>query len=259
MALPDYPREIYQKNPLAEVVCQVRFFASSDVSGQSLDSFRESIRERFPHMEIEAGIEPPKEGQLPQEVIENLPTQNFYDFTSDDGLWTLSLTKGVLALTCRRYERWEEYTSWLSLALDALQHAYQPQTYLRIGLRYLDVVQRSQLGLESVAWPDLLAGPIVGELASPDIGNDIEDVTREFIFRLNDAYGSRVRVRHGFVQTEEDADETCYLVDSDFYTDTEVKITDVYKILDAYHGYARRFFRWCLSEQLHAAMEPIRA
>ena len=259
MALPNYPREIYKKNPLAEVVCQVRFGALPDMSGKQLDTFWEHIRDRFPRMEAEEGIDPlDVSNGLPQEVSDHLPAQGFYDFISEDGLWTLSLTADSLALTCRSYERWEEFKIWLILALDALEQTYQPRTFLRVGLRYLDVVQRSLLGLDGAAWPQLLAGPLIGELASPDIGHDIEYVTREFVFRLNDAYASRVRVRHGFVQTEDAAEEICYLIDSDFYTDEEAERSDADKILDEYHRYARRFFRWCISEQLHAAMEPVR-
>lgn len=259
MALPNYPREIYRKNPLAEVVCQVRFTAPPDMSGKQLESFWDHIRDRFPRMEAEEGIGSLNiVAEMSQEVTDSLPIQKFYDFISEDGLWTLSLTEDTLALTCRSYERWEEFKIWMSEALAALQRTYRPLTFLRIGLRYLDVVQRSQLGLETVEWPELLAAPLVGELASPDIGPDIEDVTREFVFRLHDAYESRVRVRHGFVHTEEDLGEICYLVDSDFYTDEEVEINDADKILDEYNRCARRFFRWCISEQLHAAMEPVR-
>jgi uncharacterized protein (TIGR04255 family) len=259
MALPNYPREIYQKNPLAEVVCQVRFAASSGMPRKQLNAFWDRIRDRFPRMEEAEGVEAPNvTDELPQEVIDYLSLHEFYDFISEDGLWTLSLTADSLALTCRSYERWEEFKIWMALALDALERTYQPQTFLRLGLRYLDVVQRSQLGLDGVAWPELLAGPLVGELASPDIGSDIEDVTHEFVFRLNDAYESRVRVRHGFVQTEDDTGEICYLVDSDFYTDEKVERSNADKILDEYNRYARRFFRWCISEQLHTAMDPVR-
>ena len=258
MALPTYPREIYQKNPLAEVVCQIRFSSLSDLSGKKLEIFRQLAQDRFPRMEVEEGIATiPTE--LPLAVMEKFPSQNFYDFISEDGLWTLSLTEDTLALTCRRYERWEEFKSWMSLCLDALQRSYQPQTCSRIGLRYLDVLQRSQLGLEDASWSELLAGPLIGELASPDIGQDIEDVTREVVFRLNDTYESRVHVRHGFVETEDETAEICYLVDSDFYTDEEVEIDDASKILDAYHRHGRNFFRWCISERLHAAMEPVQA
>ena len=103
-----------------------------------------------------------------------------------------------------------------------------------MGLRYIDVIQRSPLGLAGVPWKELLSPLLVGELASPDIGDDIEHVAREVVFRLNDARDSRVRMRHGVARLE-GVDELCYLIDSDLFTDQQTEWRDADRSLDEYN------------------------
>ena len=260
MALPEYSRVIYQKNPLAEVICQVRFPALLALESERPTAFWNRIRHQFPTMEVKespVGIPVPLPPvSLPPDFANWLRNMKAYDFVSEDDLWTVSLSKDFLALTCRYYERWEGFKQRLLPALDAVQEIYQPPACQRIGLRYVDVIQPSSLGLMGTPWAELLSPPLVGELASSDIGADIEHVAREVVFRLNDGRESRVHMRHGLARLD-GVDDLCYLIDSDFFTDQQMEWHDASRTLDEYNRYAGRLFRWCISDRLHAAMEPV--
>jgi uncharacterized protein (TIGR04255 family) len=56
MALPEHPRVIYQKNPLAEVICQVRYPAVSALESQRPTEFWNRIRDQFPAMETKESL-----------------------------------------------------------------------------------------------------------------------------------------------------------------------------------------------------------
>jgi uncharacterized protein (TIGR04255 family) len=243
-----------------EVICQVRFPALSALESERPTEFWNRIRHQFPTMELK----PPTFGMpvslpptsLPPDVANWLLNMKTYDFVSEDNLWTVSLSRDFLALTCRYYERWEGYRQRLLPVLDAVQEIYQPAACQRVGLRYVDVIQRSALGLTGVPWAELLSPLLVGELASSDIGGDIEHVARDVVFRLNDDRESRVHVRHGLARLD-GVDELCYLIDSDVFTDQQMEWRDASRALDEYNRYAGRLFRWCISDRLHAAMEPV--
>ena len=257
MALPEYPRVIYNRNPLAEVICQVRYTALPTLEAQRPVAFWQRIRDVFPYMEMREGIGIEAPFPLLPQIAAALPRHKSFEFLSEDDLWTLSLTKDYLALACRNYVRWEQFTGRLLPALDALQGLYKPEGYIRVGLRYLDVIQRSALGLTDVPWSDLLTAPLVGELAATELAADIEHVAREFVLRINDIPQSRVHVRHGFAQVA-GIDEMCYLIDSDFYTGKRVEVQDAINSLSSFNRYAGRLFRWCITDRLHTAMEPSR-
>ena len=178
MPFPDEPRVIYEKNPLDTVICQLRFPAILKIGADPPVDFQESVRRRYPLFKEK----PPLDiaGGLPSEVAsliaKRLPVSmasTAYDFTTADEQWTLTLAREFLALTARRYERWELFKEHLEEGLRAVVQHYSPAFFTRIGLRYRDIIRRSALGLERSSWKELLRPHIVGALASPDVADDV--------------------------------------------------------------------------------------
>jgi len=257
MIFPDSPRVIYDKNPLHEVICQIRFPTILRIASEPPTEFQESLRGRFPlfsenrqaTLQLPNGIE----RVLPTELTPK--TEVAYELTSDNEAWTVSLTPSFLALTCREYSRWESFKEWLTLPLQALEKTYTPPFITRIGLRYQDIIRRSMLDLDTSPWQELLSKSIAAELADRRLSQRISHVAREF--RVKDDSGSEVQVRHGFVQHKESG-EQCYLIDADFFTEERVKHEQIVSKLDRFHRDAGRLFRWCITPRLHAAMGPSR-
>lgn len=222
MPFPSVQHVIYRKNPLAEVVCQLRFPTILRIDTEIPASFQERIRQKYPGFHHRSSAALPS--SLPPEIAK-LAEMNFpfavgnavYEFVSADELWTVSLTHDFLALTARKYERWEDFKDHFAAPFEALLEIYQPTYFSRTGLRYQDVIRRSVLGLAEVAWAQLLQPYIASELSASDIENEIEENFSQVSIRI-DEQGGRVRLRHGLIPPE-DMNEVCYIIDSDFFTE----------------------------------------
>src|ERR1700687_1084035 len=137
--------------------------------------------------------------------------------------------------------------------IGALRGEYAPPFYSRIGLRYVDVVRRSRLNLQGMAWRDLLNPQIAGELAS-QVSGDVVEATHVVVVKLNEQ-GDRVRMTHGLVNTK-GPDEVSYVIDNDFFSEQRTEIGNAANKLDELHRESGNCFRWCVAPPLHAAMEP---
>lgn len=263
MLFPDSDRVIYSKNPLAEVICQLRFPRILRIDSELPAQFQDLIRSEFPGFTEGPAAEL---GPLPPELARivgldrALPRgQQRYDFTSADGVWKVSLTSQFLALTTSKYERWEGFKEHLRGPIAALQRVYAPAFFSRIGLRYQDVIRRSTLGLVSDPWGTLLASHVLGELCEPGIEEAALHVARQLLLRLDDA-GDSVRVQHGFARSQApEDDETCYLIDGDFFLEARTEPQHVTTVLDRLNRESGKLFRWCITERLHDAMGPTAA
>lgn len=259
MPFPESERVIYRKNPLAEVICQLRFPAILRIETELPSAFQERIRRQYPIFRSKPSIALPANIPLSASQLASadfpFPIGNkTYEFASADDIWTVSLTQESLALTTRQYVRWEDFKKHFAESLEALLTIYEPAYFLRIGLRYVDVIRRSLLGLEGEAWSRLLQPYIASELASTDVSADIIENFSQVAVRLDTPDGL-VRIRHGLAYTQE-IDEDCYVIDSDFFTEERKETHDAIEVLDQFKRQAGHLFRWCITDQLHKAMEP---
>jgi uncharacterized protein (TIGR04255 family) len=260
MPFPDSPRVIYKKNPLTEVLCQLRFPSILRIDAEPPAAFQERVRRQYPL--YREGIRqeialPQLPKQIAQRLVEELGFHKIgraYDFLSADSEWTVGLTRDFLALSTQRYERWERFREHLQVPLRSLLEEYAPLFFTRIGLRYQDIIRRSTLGQEDARWSKLLQPHISGELASDDVAGDLESTMRQTVIRLPDGR-SRVRIIHGLIELSEPT-EVCYVIDSDFYTDQQTEPEDAIDTLNAFNTQARRLFRWCITDRLHQSMDP---
>jgi len=254
---PESDRVIYARNPLEFVICQLRFPAILKISSGPPADFQESLRRFYPlyreipPVDIATGFPP----ELVNVIGNLLPNQGSktYEFSTQDGNWQVTLTQESLALSCKRYVRWEEFRELLLSALELLLRIYEPSFFTRIGLRYRDVIARNQLGLSDVPWRDLLSRELAAEFHSR-VAQSIENTGHQIVLRLQDDV-AKVTLQHGLGNK---SGEICYIIDSDFYVNERTGARDATRILDYFNRQAGRLFRWCITDRLHQAMEPQR-
>lgn len=253
-------RVIYNKNPLVQVVCQLRFPAILRIDSEQPVEFQERIRKQYPILrEKPAGT-----SQIPQEIIQQLSPEiidsffdagdKAYEFATENNTWIVGLTRNFIVLTANEYTHWEQFKEHLQESLDALIDIYDPSFFSRIGLRYQNVINRSKLGLDDVSWAELLNTHIAGELAASDVGDlggEIKDVARITLIQLKDV--GQVHMQYGLTDDDE---EPGYLIDNDFFTNERTEVSDGIARLDHFNKENRKLFRWCITEKLHTAMEP---
>lgn len=260
MPFPDAPRVIYNKNPLDKVICQLRFPPILKIDTQVPDEFQERIKGSFPEFREKAEIKLPifKSAQkdTPAEVLQSItPIGNKnYEFSSEDKVWIINLTRTFIALSTKEYKRREEFREHLDVPLQAFIDIYKPTAFSRIGLRYIDIIRRSELKLDNVPWSDLLNSHVLWFLDSSDVNKNIRSFQAQCEIELEDKT-SIARVMTGLVDGQE-SEEECFMIDTDFYTTKKTAVTNVYSKLDYFHVRASRLIQWLITERLHKAMEP---
>jgi uncharacterized protein (TIGR04255 family) len=259
MPFPEKKRVIYNKNPLEQVICQVRFPPILKIDVEIPAQFQEMIRKEFPiyseTTELRLEIPHALKAQMPPDTL-NQVVQNSgknYEFSSEDNAWKINLTKGFVALTANKYTRWEEFRAKLTPVLKNLIDIYSPDYFSRVGLRYVDLIKRSVLGLQDVEWGELLQPYILGILGSNNVSKNVKDMESRNELLLSDNQ-SIVRIIIRLVET--DNGEICFLIDSDFFNTEKTSIKTVFEKLDFFNARGSRLIQWCITDRLHNAMEP---
>src|SRR5713101_5111014 len=112
MPFPETNRIIYEKSPLVDVVCQLRFPTILKIEAEQPVRFQEYVRADYPILKQMPPVD--LSSGLPTEVAKLFSGQFpgvrlAYDFGSSDELWKVNLTNDFLALICTKYERWEGF------------------------------------------------------------------------------------------------------------------------------------------------------
>ena len=152
MPFPKVKRVKYNKCPLENVICQLRFPPILQIDSQTPYMFQDKIRNQFPN--YEEGVEVQQElntniNWVTSEQIINpmakISSNKNYIFFSEDDSWQINLTKNFLSVSTTKYVTWEDMIKKIKLPLNALLEIYKPAYFSRIGLRYVDVFCRSVL------------------------------------------------------------------------------------------------------------------
>lgn len=257
MKLPDYPRVIYQRNPLIEVVCQLRFPTILKIKNQDPFEFQDKIYEDYP---IYKKYSPSFSKEL--EEIENLLSEtsllslDSHKFNSDDGKWQISLNQNFLSLATLQYERFEEFEARLKKALEIFENLYQVKYYTKISLRYQDLILRSKLEMAEQPWSKLIKPEIASELHNPLLSSSIKSLLKNLEIQLDEG---TIKFSHGLVEVEDSetkAQELAYLLDSDFFLEGKIEHTKVWEILKNFNKLSGKLFRWSITDELHNALLP---
>jgi uncharacterized protein (TIGR04255 family) len=127
MPFPTFERVSYKKNPLAQVICQLRYPAILRISAETPIEFQENIRKQYPLYKEKnelAATSIDVIAQLPPGASINAKPSTAYEFSSADKGWVLSLTKDFLALTAHNYERWEDFEDYIMPPFEVFTRVY---------------------------------------------------------------------------------------------------------------------------------------
>lgn len=138
MPFPPSERVIFERNPLAEVVCELRFPPILRIAAQIPAPFQERIRGTYPvfaqmpfntfgGFPAQAGGVPPNTlmfGTMPNVgAWQGAPT---FVFTTADEKRRITLTQESVSLAERDYTRWETFRDELESLQRELEDEYQP-------------------------------------------------------------------------------------------------------------------------------------
>jgi len=260
MRFPTSVRVVYGRTPLVEVICQLKFPPILRIDTELPVAVQERLRAELPNYEkTELGLVSASmtiaDGQ-PVLTAQQTPDRRAeHTFLAPDGSSKVVVGRDFVALSTVAYARWETFQSTFARALSAVTDAYAPHSFTRVGLRYQNVVRREWMGVSGLPWSDLLRPTLIGLLAEPD-GAPLQPAgaTREDVFMIETMHGSgNARVIHGLVEY---GGERGYLIDSDFFVEGTFTPPTALALLEELHIQSRNFFRLCVSDRLHEAMNP---
>jgi len=263
MLFPPIKRVIYNKNPLIEVICQIRIPPVLSIDTEIPAKFQEAIRKDYPLFKENAEVlvkfpaVPNSMDPALAEKIELSPTsinRKNYEFLSSDENWKINLTRDFLALSTKNYHRWEEFKSQLEKAFILFSELYTPVYITRTGLRYRNIINRTELDIKDVLWSELLKPHVLGMLNDEVLAPKIKGNTSINEISLDDG-SSTVRITSGLIE-EAQTKEKAFMIDSDFFTEEKISTGDALKKLDFFNENASRLIQWCITEKLHNVMEP---
>ena len=252
-------RCIYRENPLAEVICQLRFPEILSIGTTVPDKFQDAIRAEFPRFARLQEAPPPKISGMPGHMtLENLqPTIN-YQFQSADGIWRINLTSKFISLSCTKYTRWEEFAQKLDKPLAAFIRLYQPAYFERVGLRYVNFISRFALGLEGVPFRELIEPCYLGILQEDDVKE--ASTSRSSVdgdTAIRGGCRAKIHASPGMVKRGGQADkEVKFILDLDLYMPGQVPVNLSAGALQTLHAQSYPLFRGAITHKLHEAMEP---
>jgi uncharacterized protein (TIGR04255 family) len=251
MPFTEAKRIIYEKNILDRVVCQLKFPPNLKIDKEIPSDFQNAISNIFTELEVK------NETVLSTNVANNSfnfsQSQNKnYEFLSKDGNWKVNLTRTFTALSTTEYSKWEDFEEKLKVPFNALLEFYSPPYISRVGLRYIDIIKRSDLALDQADWSELVQVCTLGFKIDPEIKNEIETSETKHIITL-DKPNCKARVITAIIEKD---DEECFMVDTDYYSERKYEIAEVFDILDYFHLQASNLIQWLIKKPLHTAMRP---
>lgn len=252
-------RCIYQKNQLAEVICQLRFPEILSLQANLPVDFQEAIRDEYPRYSSRKETPAPKLTGTPGNLnLEKQEPITNYQFASADGVWRVNLTSRFISLSCSKYTCWEDFAARLDKPLAAFIKIYHPAYFERVGLRYLNFISRNELGLEGTPFSELFQPCYLGPLAEEDVpetGIGRCSVDTEMAIRG----GCRVKLHAGpgMVKRGGQADsELKFVFDQDLFMPGQLAVNLSAGALQTLHAQADSIFRGAITDTLHNAMDP---
>lgn len=246
----------YQKAPLIDTIFQLRFSPILQIETEIPASFQEKIRHKYPEYTTE--------NQFHQEISGNVESNQFINETrltttkihvfSDSGEQTIvRLTRDSISLQTKNYRGWSIFKEDLLDVLHAFYDSYNGFAPTRIGLRYINILERTQLGLEkNIPWKTLLNDLFIGFYADDKYCSDISsfdvktNISLSSNFGINIALASVVNVN---------SNEPCLRLDFDCYSSSIAE--NISEDIEMLHDYDEEFFFHAIKPELHEAMQPI--
>lgn len=191
------------------------------------------------------GVQPP----APDKPMES--TTNFR-FCTRDKAWSISIEAGLLALSCARYREWKEFRERFAEVLTGFLEMYKVPLATRVGLRYRDVINRQELGLQDVSWNRLLRPEVLSTFLF--FADELDEThPANMVMELDIPPG---RVRIGISTAKSSTKGAGLMIDTDCFLDGQMDAsTDgLMKKADEFHDYSHVVFQACISDTLHGSL-----
>lgn len=250
----------YGKCPLVEVAYQLNFPTILSIEAEMPVKFQNEIRKAFPQYQIqteqENEITVNITGEDVNPMFKHRSVRKLHQFISEEGKWKITLAKNQLAISTLKYEQWEDMMRRFEQPLKVFSEVYDQSYFERVGLRYVDAIKRSELGLEGVEWKELIKPHLLGCL----------NFSREEVEKVNlntlraeivmDGISVRISSGLGVINTDNKEPDNAFILDCEYYQAGKLNMDEIGEVAEGLHQKSTDFFRKSITRKLHEAMEP---
>ena len=266
MKFSGYERVEYLKNPLTEVICQLQFPQIFELEDKKPYQFEKKIGNNYPYKETSNNFPPEIYGLLNiSQMRSNSSNFPVYKFFSMNRKTTITLSREYIGFSALEYHSFSDYFNSLREVLNEFEKIYKPKFYTRIGLRYQNLIFKSNLEKDdqNLQWKDLIKQEITPEFYNDDVYNRILGTYKELSLKGDNNF-EIINFKHGLVDANKQNEskiiksEQAYLLDIyafEFRPDVIDK-NNVDKQLRKFNETIRNIFRSSISEDLHRRLEP---
>jgi uncharacterized protein (TIGR04255 family) len=256
MPFPKSDRIVYGKKILSDVICQFRFPPLLRIDAEVPADIQNKLIEQFPYYreKLEATqqiILSPESVRL-KENIDRFPSviKNHEFYTEDEG-WKVNLARNFVSLSTNKYDRWEEFIEKFRFVIENVIDVYKMKYFIRIGLRYVNVIDRALLTIEEKPWAELINPMFLGLLAS-SFHDNVENtqIVQEILLADNQ---SVARTATSFAVGVEDKKKSL-LIDNDFFFSQKILEVNSLEKLEFLHTRATRLFRYTIATALKQSL-----
>jgi uncharacterized protein (TIGR04255 family) len=231
-----------KKPPLNEVICQVKFPPILRISKETPVNFQESIRSRFPELEIEQGvllqlgISPASENP----VMETAP--KLFRFKSQDSQSSVALALDFFALSTNGYIHWSSFQNEFAFVEQAAWKEFSFPYINRIGLRFINRFTQKNTGCKTFdEMLDLFRDDMTCFIRS-DAWTEPNEMISQIVLPDDKA---KLNLRFGFGNEQK---EQFILLDFDYFEDNQLECKNLSGRIESYHTKIYQAFRWCLKD-----------
>lgn len=251
----------FKHNLLSEVICQIRFPTILEIEKDVPSDFQNLISEQFPNANARLDM-PESEGRFnvsPLSLSSSFsgiqqPRKNYW-FSSDDDNCNVNLTRNFLSFSTRNYDCWKDFCVTMNFVVDSFVKIYGRRTLTRIGLRYINAVSKSALGLsENTLWSDLINIHLLGMMGDSKLSQNIKGMNSSMLLKCDNDISMQIQTGI-FVRMDNTSDEV-FLIDNDTFSTKKNTTDDVMSLLDSLHEEPRKFLHYAITEKLRSIMEP---
>lgn len=245
--LPTHELRTYPRNPLEAVVVQLRFDPILKVRDRVAD-FQDGVRHRFPKFEEQVT----QSFEISPALGVRTRQEPEFRFRASDGSATVFLSTHAVAMESRAHIERDVLLGDFDIALKSLRSTYESIVALRLGLRYINIIDRQVIEQDlgrTVSWNDLIAEDFT---RVPCDLADLEGIAfgAEFSAELD---SGRMTLRYGMVP-EADA-EPRFRLDIDRFYEGEIDISQVREMLVVYAADIFNVFESAAGPSLREWME----
>lgn len=224
--LPDIDLVEYEKNFIAQAVCELRFPALLEFETATPVQLQKQLRKNFPLYERQEGV------SIGLDIAKR---ENKHVFRSRKGDLIVSFKSSAISLETTRYKNFQEFKSQLELLLDRSKELLDTDFFTRVGLRYINEIPIGDGNIGNWIRPELVAPLMEGTYGK---------VSRCFQEVRGLTKTGQYSFRHGFPALEK-VERMLYTIDFDFF-DENVPFDFVLSKVTDFNRESFRFFSWAI-------------